>query len=400
MQTKSILHNTKHYTVTVDMALRAGDLARKGVSREDIVKEVGVSVEIYNKVIVKYLKEHNLLPTPEQKNAAKLENHIATKLIELGGESRCLEIINENNGKLTVGEIVKLVGCPKVFKHICNKHGIFIRSEKTGLAGVNVKNPIHLYLPIVMYELYNVSFRTTALLGKSNNDDILDVTETLEAIEEISKVIELDNRGIHRILISSKPLYRSILKHTEDHSLATNKITERIWRLVNKVTPEYIKRCNCGRTYNFGVFSKGYDETCRSCCQKTVSDVSKQFIELVLEKLDLSNVEIWYGGSSRGEYEFRITDKHRDRCKDLKNMNTGRITVDLRLNNVIVEFDGYYWHKDKKEKDADNTEALKRAGFSVIRVCEQKYYENITETIENTVSFIKEHLRESKQTQC
>ncbi|MBP1053826.1 DUF559 domain-containing protein [Rhodococcus qingshengii] len=40
------------------------------------------------------------------------------------------------------------------------------------------------------------------------------------------------------------------------------------------------------------------------------------------------------------------------------------------LTRVIVEYDGWYWHRDKAEKDLLKTRVLEKAGWTVIRIRE------------------------------
>ena len=50
--------------------------------------------------------------------------------------------------------------------------------------------------------------------------------------------------------------------------------------------------------------------------------------------------------------------------------STKEVDVWLESLNAVVEYDGWYWHKDKKEKDLQLSEALTYAGYKVVRVRE------------------------------
>ena len=39
--------------------------------------------------------------------------------------------------------------------------------------------------------------------------------------------------------------------------------------------------------------------------------------------------------------------------------------------NVIVEYDGSYWHRNKQERDTSKTQQMEEAGWTVIRVREE-----------------------------
>lgn len=49
-----------------------------------------------------------------------------------------------------------------------------------------------------------------------------------------------------------------------------------------------------------------------------------------------------------------------------------RMTVDILLKegNIVVEYDGWWWHRNTQERDTYKTENLIRAGFRVIRIRE------------------------------
>ena len=47
-----------------------------------------------------------------------------------------------------------------------------------------------------------------------------------------------------------------------------------------------------------------------------------------------------------------------------------RYKVDIVVDNVIIEYDGYYYHKERFDKDTEKTNRLKDGGYEVMRVRE------------------------------
>jgi hypothetical protein len=46
------------------------------------------------------------------------------------------------------------------------------------------------------------------------------------------------------------------------------------------------------------------------------------------------------------------------------------IDIIIRDHNLIVEYDGAYWHRDKEQQDREKTERLQSVGWRVIRIRE------------------------------
>ena len=60
--------------------------------------------------------------------------------------------------------------------------------------------------------------------------------------------------------------------------------------------------------------------------------------------------------------------------KGFKTRKTGRLwTIDIYLEelNLGIEFDGKYWHKDKRDLDKIKTKKLTDAGFQIMRIREE-----------------------------
>ena len=75
------------------------------------------------------------------------------------------------------------------------------------------------------------------------------------------------------------------------------------------------------------------------------------------------------------------------------------IFVDFKLENIIIEFQGSYWHRspEVKEKDERRLKALKECGYKVLYVEQNDYEANELKTINDCVSFINANYEERRK---
>lgn len=48
-----------------------------------------------------------------------------------------------------------------------------------------------------------------------------------------------------------------------------------------------------------------------------------------------------------------------------------KIQIDMLLDDIIIEYDGYYWHNGKETKDADKNHKFQESGYKVVRIREK-----------------------------
>ena len=80
---------------------------------------------------------------------------------------------------------------------------------------------------------------------------------------------------------------------------------------------------------------------------------------------------------------------------------------DIRIKNIIIEFDGDYWHSREETilRDSQKNLLLSKLGYMVIRVPEYKFKENkencirgIAELINKRLDITFKHLTKENQT--
>ncbi len=69
------------------------------------------------------------------------------------------------------------------------------------------------------------------------------------------------------------------------------------------------------------------------------------------------------------------------------------IFVDFKVENIIIEFQGTYWHKfpEVKEKDLARLKFLEKYNYKVLLIEQKEYEEKKIETIIKCINFINEN---------
>lgn len=234
-----------------------------------------------------------------------------------------------------------------------------------------------------------------------------DFNEKLYSIEEIKckiKIYDYDisNRGFPKQLYYDDiNLYKSIIHHTKDHRLDTNKITEKLYRILNDFTPKDIICCKfCDKQLSFYNIKSGYGcseiKICSNCLAKHngfgVSRVSQKLFWKIYDNLNQENKNKCYFNDLNKEVKIKISnqDKNMLNTEDLLYLNKNRYNIDFILENKIIEFDGEYWHKikDSSIKDMIKDKFLQSKGFLILRIPEMEFVNNSQETIEKCLKFL------------
>lgn len=72
-----------------------------------------------------------------------------------------------------------------------------------------------------------------------------------------------------------------------------------------------------------------------------------------------------------GKYVNSKTKREDDNCFLEQKINGWRGSMDILINDIVIEFDSYYWHRqyrDYSEKDKRKEKAIKRSGYKFLRI--------------------------------
>jgi very-short-patch-repair endonuclease len=122
-------------------------------------------------------------------------------------------------------------------------------------------------------------------------------------------------------------------------------------------------------------------ENCR--CDNPYSKISQELFDEIykrLEKNKQNNVKYY---TLNGEQSFYADGE----------FNLNLIYVDFKCGNVIIEFDGTYWHSTPliKNKDTRRTLFLESKSYKVLRIKEQEYNKDKQKIVDKCLQFINEN---------
>lgn len=140
---------------------------------------------------------------------------------------------------------------------------------------------------------------------------------------------------------------------------------------LNSKSEEEIRRINAAKMLN----GKGYSKISQELFKQIYSKIKTDFENIYFA--EVSNENSRYN-------EFMVLDTD----------NKKKYFLDFYIedNNKIIEFDGDYWHGEKRgnqERDFQREEALKRLGFTnILRIKERDYKKNPTSEINKCLEYI------------
>lgn len=210
--------------------------------------------------------------------------------------------------------------------------------------------------------------------------------------EDIIRIVNLYDIKLKNfsglITFNDSNVLSSIIKLTENHFLEGSKITERIYRILNNMEQDEIVRCKkCSLPLKFYTLDSGYGKTCGVCrnCISSLSGTSKPSQELfwlLYEKMNKpKNCNF---SELNNEKTFYITGD--DRLL-FKNLNKYRYHVDFVMDDKIIEYNGEYWHKNKK-KEISKNKFFREKGFYILNVMDSEYKKTPDKVIDKCIRFL------------
>lgn len=118
------------------------------------------------------------------------------------------------------------------------------------------------------------------------------------------------------------------------------------------------------------------------------SKSSQVFIKDFIETYNMDNTHLYYGDE---EWIFYLTDEERKVFDYKKRL----ASVDFydRKNNIVIEYDGDYWHSSDEQKFYDQAQdlVLEKKGIKTIRIKESKYLNNKKDTIKEIIKIYEDY---------
>jgi len=209
--------------------------------------------------------------------------------------------------------------------------------------------------------------------------------------------IKNHSQGIVKSIEKGDPnLLDSILFYTKKHKLQSNKLTERIYRIVNDVESDVIFKCVCCcKDLKFYTLNSGYGYSeitiCKDCInskftnRKKFSNGSIQLFEKIDEYFE-NTLDSYFGVKNR-----EVTIKTNKYCDKYSLLNKTRIYLDFfeKTKKMNIEYDGEYWHNPAKDKERDLF-LLNEMGIKVLRINHNDYIKNPEQQLKKCIIFLNQ----------
>lgn len=202
------------------------------------------------------------------------------------------------------------------------------------------------------------------------------------------------SQSISEVIAHDPSLKKSIEHWTKNHVLHSDKVTERIYRILHDFKADEVKACVVENIpLKFYTLKKGYGNSDKQVCYlvndlpKKISDSSQKLFDSICEQLseELRN-EARY--ATRGR-EYRVCILQDDPFQHPMR-NKRNYYLDFKLKHLNIEFDGSRWHN--RERDLVRDAYLSSRNYKILRIDYQEFTKHQEETIEKCLSFIHENL--------
>lgn len=298
-----------------------------------------------------------------------------------------LEVLYQSNSILKISKILNVYR--DVVSRWIDEYGI----EKTYFKK-NIDNEV------LKRELQNYSIKELCIKYKVAPNEIKrrvknipEKTYTLDKLKRILSLYDIHSKYFARqICNDDSNVCQSIMELSKDHFVQSDKITERIYRLLNNIEPKYISICKkCGIGLKFYTLESGYGNSEHKICHNCITSLcgsSKPSQELFWNLYQqLKNPNNCNFSELNNEKTIYINNKDKMFFNNHKKLNKNRYHIDFMLENKIIEYNGEYWHQDK-EKEIIKNNFLKRKGFKVLHIMDSDYKKDPQKVIKKCIKFL------------
>lgn len=354
------------------------DYHENNMTHQEIAEKYGYKTR---QVIHRLFKKYNISPKTKSEQgrvrSQKLNQDIPPKneLIELyqsNSISKISRILNVDRS--TVSRWMKIYGI-----------------ETKYFLNVDSKEIVKDYKSLSVKELaikYNLT--TTEIKYKLKDNYPKNTIYDKDHLVKIIKLYDLNNQGFSKqIKMDDLDVLNSILEHTKLHNLYGNKITERIYRILNNYSPNHSCDCYiCKDKLKFYTMNIGYGNSDIFLCINCLPSHNGFGFSKVSQKLfwELSKYTKTCKFAENGG-EFTITVNNDDVEKYGDKLNIRSYSIDFISENKIIEFDGKYWHQDE-EKEKVKLKFLNDKGYNVLNIDCDEYIKNPKETLQKCINFL------------
>lgn len=123
----------------------------------------------------------------------------------------------------------------------------------------------------------------------------------------------------------------------------------------------------------------------KKAAQARDSNIQKEFSQLLYDKLENQYKQVFCGQPITESFWINhIPNASNIKCS----------VPDIRIKNILIEFDGEYWHSSEDAQNRDNMKDALNAmqGFLTLRIPEQDFRSDKNGTVSFAVKYINEHI--------
>lgn len=360
------------------------DYYELNLSHQQIAEKYGFKTR---QVIHRLFKKHNI--KSKSKKEISKQNFNTKHILPLKEE---LEILYENK---SISEISKIYNIHRnTLSKLMDEYGITKTYFKNKIDNNILKQEASNLSLKELSIKYSVDIRTL----KNRLNEIPFKLFTREKIINILSLYNINSPSFARDVSEDPNLYNSIIELTKNHYLQSNKITERIYRIIHNIEPKKVFKCKVtNEPLKFYTLSKGYGNSNLNVSkngfvwtenfnlgylkisQKLFWEIYNRIDKKYQEKIKFSELN----------YEVKIKVDYDDFINKLCD-NKYSYIADFIMDNKNIEFDGDYWHghENIKLKDKKRDKYLTSKGYEIMRVKECDYIKNPENVITECINFL------------
>jgi len=292
----------------------------------------------------------------------------------------------------------------KIVRRWLKEHGLvsnyFKGIDNTGLKDMLSEGKS----PFEIAKCFSVKTNTITSRIKYQGMEIPEVIYDAQTTKDKCAVfVDEYNHGIVPGITWGDPNLRaSIIHHTSTHILQSDKLTERIYRIINDFCEGDLPKClETGQALKFYTVTKGYGN---STHQITRKGYAQNMSSVFLGSSKISQELFWeIYNSLEGEYrplarfgdlnsEVRVrVNKNDIKMFGPEQTNKHCYYLDFVLGTRNIEFDGTYWHSilGRTAKDEVRDAILESKGYMTLRINEQDYIKDPQKEIQKCLDFLR-----------
>ena len=289
----------------------------------------------------------------------------------------------------SVKEVAKVLNRSECFISKCFKeYDIKIAYFKNDICNKTLQEELF----VISIKEASIKYNTTTTTIKDRIGFIPEVFYDVDRLKSVLLLYDYDNQGTTKGLKLDDPnVLNSLLNHTNNYYLYGNKITERVYRLLNDYSPDFIPLCSsCDSKLKFYTFKQGYGNSELSICSKCIakqSGTSRPSQKLFWDVYNNVNLDECYFTELNYERAVEVLPEDKKVLSSYSKLNKRRYILDFVAGNKVIEYDGTYWHSDKEKEEAKDA-FLRHKGYEVLHIMDDDYTKNPEEQLNRCINFL------------